>query len=75
MNCPICKTGKMAPGFATVVLTRGDSTVVIKEVPATVCDDCGEYYLDEEATRIVYARSEELVAAGTDVSVLRFQVA
>lgn len=48
MRCVICKQGETQPGAATVVLQRGETTVVIKDVPADVCETCAEYYLSEE---------------------------
>ena len=48
MTCVICKQGETHPGETTVTLTRGETTVVIKNVPADICEDCGEYYLSEE---------------------------
>lgn len=47
MKCTFSKTGEMRPGHATVTLQRANTVVVIKAVPAQVCQDCGEYYLDE----------------------------
>ena len=45
MKCVICKNGETRDGAATVTLERGGATVVVKEVPAEVCGNCGEYYL------------------------------
>ena len=42
MKCAICKNGETYPGTTTVTLTRGEATIVIKNVPAEVCDNCGE---------------------------------
>ena len=47
MKCVICKTGETAPGKVTVTLQRDEATVLIKDVLAEVCDNCGEYYLTE----------------------------
>ena len=43
MKCPICKFGEMKAGLTQVVLTRGNATVIFRNVPAQICDDCGEY--------------------------------
>ncbi|NLJ45291.1 MAG: type II toxin-antitoxin system MqsA family antitoxin, partial [Treponema sp.] len=43
MKCVICKEGEYRAGLVTVVLTRDESTVVIKKVPGHVCAQCGEY--------------------------------
>lgn len=72
MTCVICKHGETVPGTTTVVLQRGETTVVIKNVPAEICDNCGEYYLSEEITRRVLALAEAAVAQGAEIEVLRF---
>ncbi len=74
MNCVICKTGEMHEGTTTVSLQRGDTTVVIKAVPAKVCDNCGEYYLDDDMTGRLLAMAEAAVAKGVEVEVLRWAV-
>jgi YgiT-type zinc finger domain-containing protein len=50
MTCVICRQGETRPGKATVTLERGGATFVIRGVPARVCDNCGEEYLDETTT-------------------------
>lgn len=72
MKCVICKTGTTAAGTVTVTLERNDSVVIIKDVPAQVCDDCGEYYLDEAVTKRIYALAEEAVERHAEVEVLRY---
>lgn len=59
MKCSICKTGVTHPGNTTVTLQRGVSVVIIRDVPAEICEDCGEYYLDEVTARRVYADAEQ----------------
>jgi YgiT-type zinc finger domain-containing protein len=72
MHCVICKQGETHPGKATVTLERGGATVVIKGVPAMICDNCGEYYLDEAMTEQVLAMGEQALAQGAEVEVRRF---
>jgi YgiT-type zinc finger domain-containing protein len=72
MNCVICKTGETRPGNATVTLQRGETTVLIKETPADVCQNCGEYYLDEIVARKVYGQAEEAVNRHAEVEILRY---
>lgn len=72
MQCLICKHGKTAPGTTTITLERGITTVVIKGVPADICDNCGEYYLSEEMTEKVMAIAEEAVTNGAEIEVRRF---
>ena len=72
MTCVVCKLGETVPGVTTVVLQRGETTVIIKNVPADICDNCGEYYLSEDTTRRVLALAETAVAQGAEIEVLRF---
>jgi YgiT-type zinc finger domain-containing protein len=71
-SCPICRHGELAPGVVTVTLSRSESAIVIKDVPADVCDNCGEYYLTEDITRRVYTMADDAVRAGAEVEILRF---
>lgn len=50
MNCAICRTGETNEDIANVTLNRGKMTLFIKDVPAQVCDNCGEYYLSGETS-------------------------
>jgi YgiT-type zinc finger domain-containing protein len=72
MKCAICKTGDTAPGTVTVTLQRGDTTVVIKDVPADVCATCGEYYLDDTVSRKIYGQAEAAVKRHTEIEILRY---
>jgi len=72
MNCVICKTGEMIEGKTTVTLQRGETTVVIKDMPARVCDNCGEYYLAEDMTEQVLGMAESAVSKGVEVEILRW---
>jgi YgiT-type zinc finger domain-containing protein len=72
VTCTVCRHGETAPGVVTVSLQRGETTVILKGVPAEVCGNCGEYYLSEEVTRRVMERAEAAVSSGAEVEILRF---
>ena len=72
MKCIVCKQGQTSPGAATVTLARGTTTLVMKDVPAEVCDVCGEEYVDEDVTARIIATAEEAAAASVEVSVRRY---
>ncbi len=72
IHCVICKEGQYKDGFTTVILSRGEASVVIKGVPAQVCDCCAEYLLDSETTTAVLAMAEEAFAHGTEFEIRRF---
>lgn len=72
MKCVICKHGATHPGKTTVTLERGETIVIIKDVPAEICDNCGEYYLDEKTTDQVLRMAEEAAQKNAEVEILRF---
>ncbi len=72
MKCVICKHGETLPGKTTVTFHRGDTIVIIKEVPAHICDNCGEYYLDEDTTDRILLMAEGAVKKNAEVEILRF---
>ena len=73
MKCVICKFGSLHDGNTTVTLQRGESTIIIKNVPAQICDNCGEYYLSNEITEQVMAMAEEASKHHNEVEVLQFE--
>lgn len=72
MDCVICKSGKMKDGKVTVTLQRGESIIIIKSVPAMVCDNCGEYKLTEVVTRKLMNIAEDAVAKNAEIEVLQY---
>ena len=72
MRCVICKEGRTHSGMTTVTVGRGQTTVIIKEVPAEICENCGEYYLSEEVTEKVQDLAEQAVRHGAEIEVLRY---
>ena len=55
-----------------MTLNRGQSTIVIKGVPADICDNCGEYYLSDDITARVLELAEEAVRHNAEVEIVRF---
>jgi YgiT-type zinc finger domain-containing protein len=75
MKCTVCKSGDVVPAEITVTLERGPTTVVIKAVPARVCTNCGEEYVDEQTTRRLADVAEIAARTGADVEVRQFAAA
>lgn len=64
--------GEISEGRVTVTLTRNELTIVIKHVPAQVCENCGEYYLSDDITDKVLKLAELSAARNAEVEILRF---
>jgi YgiT-type zinc finger domain-containing protein len=75
MKCVICRQGETQPGKITVTLERDGATLVFKGVPAEVCQNCGEEYLDEATTACLISLGEESVRQGVQLSVREYSAA
>ncbi len=65
-RCPLCGGGKR-PGTTTFTADFGFGVVVVRKVPALVCEECGADWIEDE----VAERLEQLVA---DAKAKRSQV-
>lgn len=72
MKCVICKHGETADGFATVTLERDGLTFVVKKVPARVCQNCGEEYIDDAVAEELFATAADAVRSGAEFDVRHY---
>lgn len=75
MKCVMCKQGETQPGTTTMTLERDATTVVFKNVPAEVCQTCGEAYLDAATTKHLLHILEEAARVGVQVDVRSYAAA
>jgi len=68
----VCKRAKPVPGLTTVTLERGEFSLVLKNVPALVCPECGEAYTDEATAAQVLEFAQELEGDGPRAEVRVF---
>ena len=73
MKCTICKHGETKPGVTTITLEKGNSTIVFKEVPAQICDNCGEKYIDQATTKDLLSKAREIVKNGVEVDIRKYE--
>ncbi len=72
MNCIVCHHGHTRPGTTTVTFRRDGQTVVVNEVPAEVCENCGGAYVAEDVTNQVLAIAADAGAAQARVLIRDF---
>ena len=72
MKCVICKHGETKPGLVTVTLERDECIIVLKKVPAEICDNYGEYYLSDAATEQVLEKAESAINNGAELEIIRY---
>ena len=73
MECVICKNGTTKKGKVTVTLERKKCIIAIKEVPAEVCNNCGEYYLSSEMTKKVLEKAEKAYQNGAEFEMINMK--
>lgn len=69
MICFVCKHGEVKDSTTTVTLERGKTTLVIKDVPARVCANCGEAYFEPDVTDALLEMLNAAVEGGVQVEV------
>jgi len=69
MRCALCRTGETKPGKTTETYEIESTVVVVRGVPAEVCQQCGEAYTNEATTR----RLEKIVDQARHAGVVVIQ--
>lgn len=72
MKCVICKMAETAEGLTTVTLMRGDSTILVKSVPAEICLNCGEYYLSDAVGAQIMKLAENAIQLHSEIAVIPY---
>ena len=72
MKCVVCKHGDTRCGKATLTLSRDQLTLVVKGVPAQVCDNCGEEYVASSTTKQLLEIAEEAAKSGVQVDIRHY---
>jgi YgiT-type zinc finger domain-containing protein len=72
MKCLVCKQSEVYPGMTTVTLERGEFNLVLKNVPALICPECGEAYTDEETASSILEMATGMEEEGLQVEVRSF---
>ena len=75
MKCVLCETGTLKKGKTTVTLTKGDSIVIFKQVPALICDQCGHYNLESATAKQLLKLAHEALKKGTELEIINLKAA
>ena len=73
MTCPICGTDALAPGTTTFATDASGTVVVVRDVPAQVCGNCGEAFISDEVAAELEVQVAEAKASGTESLVRHYQ--
>ena len=68
-TCPLCG-GQKVPGTATFSADLGSGVVVVRDVQATICSQCGEEWIDDATARKLEGMVNDARSRGLPVEVL-----
>lgn len=71
-RCYFCG-GKVEPGLATLPFVFGSQVVIVKQVPAEVCVQCGESLIASEAAATVDGLLKQARRSGFELSLLTYE--
>lgn len=71
MNCALCK-GSLVRDEVNHIVDLGNEIIIIKKVPANVCNQCGEYYLDTQTAIKLENIIEELRKNKAEVLIINY---
>ena len=74
-TCVVCKHGHLAPGTTSITLERGKTLLVLRHLPALLCDACGESYLAGDVSARALALLDAAEAAGIEVEIREYAAA
>ncbi len=75
MECAICKNGTTREGLVTFTLERDNVIIVFKNVPALICQNCGDFYLTSETTQQLLEKANQTISKGVEFEILNFKTA
>ena len=73
MECVICKHGATKQGFVTFTLERENVIIVFKNVPALVCDNCGDFYLTTDTSKMLLEKANQTMKKGVEFEIINFK--
>jgi len=72
MKCAICRNGVTSEGRITVVLDKEQAILVFKDVPAHICDNCGEEYVSSDTNKNLLRLANDALARGVSLEMLKY---
>jgi YgiT-type zinc finger domain-containing protein len=74
MNCLICRQAELIAGLTSVHFERGEMKYEINHVPASVCPNCGEAYVEEDVASTLLHQAAEISETGVLECVAEYNI-
>ncbi len=73
MNCFICENGDYIEGKTTLSLNRDNQVMLVTDIPALVCNKCGESLFTPDVSRVLYEATNEMFNMGDTNTVISYE--
>ena len=64
MICLICRQAELIYGFTSIPFERDEFRLLMRNVPAQVCPNCGEAVVDEDVAAELLKKTEDIFEQG-----------
>jgi YgiT-type zinc finger domain-containing protein len=71
MNCALCQAN-LVKGRVSHIVDLGGRIIIVKNVPASVCEQCGEYYVDTATASALESIVEEARKNKAEVLIVKY---
>ena len=72
MKCFMCK-GETESKFVNYLVDIDNNIIIIKEVPAHVCKQCGERYFDNDVMKNLEKIIDEVKRVSMEISIVNYR--
>ena len=73
-KCPLCG-GRIAPDKTTFTADLDKGVIIVRDVPAQICGQCGEEWFTTEVSLRLDELAADMRAKGSEVEILSFKTA
>lgn len=74
LHCPVCKA-EMQKGKTELILKQDRNVVVIEDVPAMVCPQCGEASIEASVAQAAYTLAGNEIKRGVALEFCKYRAA
>ncbi|MGO1479288.1 type II toxin-antitoxin system MqsA family antitoxin [Senegalia sp. (in: firmicutes)] len=71
MNCILCKAN-LTKGRINHIVDLKEGIIIIKNVPANICEQCGDYYLDTKTALELETMVDEINKIKPEVFIVNY---
>ena len=75
MICSICHIGNCKDGITEELFNKKGRLIILKDLPAKVCTNCGAKFFSEETAQIILENLKKAESSNAELEVISAKVA